>query len=118
MSDEVGGDVIGNATWTGHRLKDLLAAAGPSADADMVLSTSADGWTAGTPLTALTDVRDALLAVGINGDPLPLEHGYPVRMVVRACTDVSATKWVVSLEPPDSIARSALDLFDIGSIDA
>ena len=99
VSNEVGGDLVGNATWTGYRLKDLLAAAGPSADADMVLSTSADGWTAGTPLTALTDGRDAMLAVGMNGEPLPLEHGYPVRMVVPGLYGyVSATKWVVSLE--------------------
>lgn len=99
VSNDVGGDLVGNATWTGYRLKDLLAAAGPAADADMVLSTSADGWTAGTPLTALTDGRDAMLAVGMNGEPLPVEHGYPVRMVVPGLYGyVSATKWVVSLE--------------------
>lgn len=90
---DAGVNVVGNATWTGYRPKDLLAAAGPSADADMVLSSSADGWTAGTPLTALTDGRDALPAVGMNGDPLPLEHGYPVRMVVPGVYGyVSATK--------------------------
>jgi sulfite oxidase len=99
VSNEVGGDLVGNATWTGYRLGELLAAAGPSADADMVLSTSADGWTAGTPLAALTDGRDAMLAVGMNGEPLPVEHGYPVRMVVPGLYGyVSATKWVVSLE--------------------
>jgi sulfite oxidase len=99
VSNEVGGDLVGNATWTGYRISELLAAAGPSADADMVLSTSADGWTAGTPLTALTDGRDAMLAVGMNGEPLPVEHGYPVRMVVPGLYGyVSATKWVVSME--------------------
>ncbi|OZG30297.1 oxidoreductase [Williamsia sp. 1138] len=99
VSNSVGGDLVGNAKWTGYRLRDLLAAAGPAADADMVLSTSADGWTAGTPLAALTDGRDALLAVGMNGEPLPIEHGYPVRMVVPGLYGyVSATKWVVSLE--------------------
>lgn len=99
VSNSVGGDLVGNATWTGYRLQDLLAAAGPAADADMVLSTSADGWTAGTPLAALTDGRDAMLAVGMNGEPLPVEHGYPVRMVVPGLYGyVSATKWVVSLE--------------------
>jgi hypothetical protein len=65
----------------------------------MVLSTSADGWTASTPLEALTDGRDALLAVGMNGEPLPVEHGFPVRMVVPGLYGyVSATKWVVDLE--------------------
>ncbi|WP_431220753.1 molybdopterin-dependent oxidoreductase [Leifsonia xyli] len=99
VSNEVGGDLIGNATWLGYPIRHLLARAKPSADADMVLSTSQDGWTASTPLTALTDERNAILAVGMNGQPLPLEHGYPVRMVVPGLYGyVSATKWVVSLE--------------------
>ncbi|MGN7800662.1 molybdopterin-dependent oxidoreductase [Leifsonia sp. 22587] len=99
VSNEVGGDLIGNATWLGYPIRHLLARAKPSADADMVLSTSQDGWTASTPLEALTDERNAILAVGMNGSPLPLEHGYPVRMVVPGLYGyVSATKWVVSLE--------------------
>ena len=78
---------------------DLLALAGPKDGADMVLSRSADGWTAGTPLEALTDNRDALLAVGMNGEPLPLEHGFPVRLVVPGLYGyVSATKWVTELK--------------------
>ncbi|SEA94427.1 molybdopterin-dependent oxidoreductase [Leifsonia sp. 21MFCrub1.1] len=99
VSNEVGGDLIGNATWLGYPIRHLLARAKPSADADMVLSTSQDGWTASTPIEALTDERNAILAVGMNGRPLPLEHGYPVRMVVPGLYGyVSATKWVVSLE--------------------
>ncbi len=99
VSNEVGGDLIGNATWTGYRLRDLLAMAGPSDDADMVLSSSSDGFTAGSPIEALTDERDSLLAVAMNGKPLPIEHGYPARMVVPGLYGyVSATKWVVSLE--------------------
>ncbi|MFD0927350.1 molybdopterin-dependent oxidoreductase [Williamsia deligens] len=99
VSNEVGGDLIGTARWTGYRLRDLIAMAGPSSDADMVLSTSADGFTAGTPIEALTDDRGSLLAVGMDGAPLPVEHGYPARMVVPGLYGyVSATKWVVSLE--------------------
>jgi hypothetical protein len=65
----------------------------------MVLSTSIDGFTAGTPLDALTDTRNALLAVGLNGEPLPVEHGYPARLVVPGLYGyVSATKWVVDME--------------------
>jgi Oxidoreductase molybdopterin binding domain len=68
-------------------------------DADMVLSTSIDGFTAGTPVEALTDGRGALLAVGLNGQPLPIEHGYPARLVVPGLYGyVSATKWVVEME--------------------
>ena len=55
VSNEVGGDLIGNAVWLGLPIRQLLAEAGPQAGADMVLSTSEDGWTAGTPLAALTD---------------------------------------------------------------
>jgi len=98
VSNPVGGDLISNAVWRGYRVADLLARAGISPDADMVLSTSVDGWTAGTPVDALTS-RDALLAVGMNGQPLPIEHGYPARLVVPGLYGyVSATKWVVDLE--------------------
>ena len=99
VSNPVGGDLISNATWTGYRVRDLLAAAGIHRDADMVLSTSIDGFTVGTPVDALTDDRDALLAIGMNGEPLPTEHGYPARLVVPGLYGyVSATKWVVDIE--------------------
>ncbi|MBF6081275.1 molybdopterin-dependent oxidoreductase [Nocardia cyriacigeorgica] len=99
VSNEVGGDLAGNALWTGYPLAELLAEAGPEPGADMVLSRSSDGFTASTPLAALTDGRDALLAVGMNGAPLPVSHGYPARLVVPGLYGyVSATKWVVELE--------------------
>jgi len=99
VSNPVGGELISNATWIGYRVADLLREAGIASDADMVLSTSIDGWTAGTPVQALTDDRDSLLAIGMNGVPLPVEHGYPARLVVPGLYGfVSATKWVVDLE--------------------
>lgn len=99
VSNNVGGDLIGNARWLGWPVRELLAQAGPQPGADMVLSRSADGWTAGTPLDVLTDGRDALLAIGMNGEPLPLEHGFPVRLVVPGLYGyVSATKWVTELK--------------------
>lgn len=99
VSNEVGGDLIGNAWWSGVRLADLLAEAGPLPDADAVLQTSDDGWTCGTPLEALTDDRNAMLAVGMNGDPLPIDHGFPVRTLVPGLYGyVSACKWVVDME--------------------
>ncbi|WP_280330623.1 molybdopterin-dependent oxidoreductase [Nocardia wallacei] len=99
VSNPVGGDLIGNARWLGYRLDELLAEARPHPDADMVLSRSVDGFTAGSPLAALTDGRDALLAVGMNGEPLPVRHGYPARLVVPGLYGyVSATKWVTELE--------------------
>ncbi|WP_417563443.1 molybdopterin-dependent oxidoreductase [Microbacterium sp.] len=99
VSNEVGGDLIGNAKWLGYPIRNLLARAGPHADADMVLSTSVDGFTASTPLPVLTDDRAAILAIAMNDAPLPTEHGFPVRMVVPGLYGyVSATKWVVDLE--------------------
>ena len=100
VSNEVGGNLIGNAKWLGYPIRHLLARARPSASADMVLSHSSDGFTASTPLSVLQeDDRNAILAVGMNGDPLPPEHGYPVRMVVPGLYGyVSATKWVVELQ--------------------
>ena len=99
VSNEVGGDLIGNARWLGWPVRELLAMAGPKPDADMVLSRSSDGFTASTPLEVLRDNRDALLAVGMNGEPLPLEHGFPVRMIVPGLYGyVSATKWLTELK--------------------
>jgi DMSO/TMAO reductase YedYZ molybdopterin-dependent catalytic subunit len=99
VSNPVGGKLISTGVWTGYRAADLLAVARVHADADMMLSTSIDGFTAGTPVEALTDGRDALLAVGLNGQPLPIEHGYPARLVVPGLYGyVSATKWVVEME--------------------
>lgn len=99
VSNPVGGNLAGNAKWLGVPLRDVLKMARPQPGADMVLSTSEDGFSASTPLEVLQDGRDAMLAIAMNGEPLPLEHGYPVRMVVPGLYGfVSATKWVVDLE--------------------
>jgi len=99
VSQPVGGPYVGNATWIGVRTKDLLDRVGVKDGADAVKSTSVDGMTIGTPLAALTDDRDAMLAIAMNGEPLPLEHGFPVRMVVPGLYGyVSATKWLEELE--------------------
>ncbi|MGN6425877.1 MAG: molybdopterin-dependent oxidoreductase [Leifsonia sp.] len=100
VSNEVGGNLVGSARWLGVPVRDVLALTRPRRGADMVLSRSIDGFTASTPLEALTDPgRDAILAVGMNGEPLPLEHGFPVRMVVPGLYGyVSATKWLTELK--------------------
>lgn len=99
VSNPVGGNLAGNAKWLGLPIREVLKRARPKEGADMVLSTSIDGFSASTPLEVLQDDRDAILAIGMNGEPLPLEHGYPVRMVVPGLYGfVSATKWVVDLE--------------------
>ncbi|MCC2592809.1 molybdopterin-dependent oxidoreductase [Tessaracoccus sp. OS52] len=99
VSNYVGGDLVGNAVWTGLPVRELLARAGVEDGADMVLSTSVDGFTAGTPLVAMTDDRNALLAVAMNGEALPAQHGFPVRLVVPGLYGyVSATKWVTELK--------------------
>lgn len=100
VSNPVGGDLLGNAVWLGVPIRELLEEAGVKAGADAVKSTSADGWTAGTPLPSLLDAdRNALIALGMNGEPLPLAHGFPARMVVPGLYGyVSATKWLVDLE--------------------
>ncbi|MDD9206422.1 molybdopterin-dependent oxidoreductase [Georgenia sp. 10Sc9-8] len=99
VSNEVGGDLVGNARWLGIPVRDVLSRAGVQEAADMVLSRSTDGFSASTPLAAMTDDRNALIAVGMNGEPLPPEHGYPVRLVVPGLYGyVSATKWLAELE--------------------
>ncbi len=99
VSNEVGGSLIGNARWLGWPVREVLELAGVKGGADMVLSRSVDGFTAGTPLEAMTDQRDALIAVGMNGEALPVEHGFPVRLVVPGLYGfVSATKWLSELK--------------------
>ena len=99
VSNEVGGDLIGNTVWGGVPIKGILEEVGIKDGADALLSTSDDGWTCGTPLAALTDGRDAILALTMNGEPLPIAHGFPVRQVVPGLYGyVSATKWVTEWE--------------------
>lgn len=100
VSNEVGGPLISNATWLGVDLVDLLDEAGVRAGAEQMYATSVDGWTCGTPANvALDPQRGAMLAIGMNGEPLPIEHGFPARIVIPGLYGyVSATKWVESLE--------------------
>jgi DMSO/TMAO reductase YedYZ molybdopterin-dependent catalytic subunit len=99
VSNTVGGPYCGNARWLGAPLAPLLRRAGVQAGADQILSTSFDGMTIGTPVEAVLDGRQAMLAVAMNGQTLPVEHGFPCRMLVPGLYGyVSATKWVVDLE--------------------
>ena len=99
VSNPVGGPYTGNARWLGARLAPLLRQAGVQRGADQILSTSTDGMTIGTPVEAVLDGRQAMLAVAMNGQTLPIEHGFPCRMLVPGLYGyVSATKWVVDLE--------------------
>ncbi|WP_043513469.1 MULTISPECIES: molybdopterin-dependent oxidoreductase [unclassified Actinoplanes] len=99
VSNEVGGDLIGNALWLGTPIKALIDEADPLPGADQAVQRSTDGWTCGTPTAVLRDGRDALLAIGMNGEPLPVDHGFPVRMVVPGLYGyVSACKWITEIE--------------------
>ncbi len=98
VSNPVGGDLVGNALWQGVLLKPLLEEAGLQTGAEQVVSRSIDGWTCGSPIEAIMDGRDAMLAFGMNGEPLPAQHGFPVRIVVPGLFGyVSATKWVTDI---------------------
>ena len=99
VSNPVDGPYIGNAKWLGASLAAVLREAGIKAGADQLLCTSVDGFTSGTPVQTVMDGRDALLAVAMNGQPLPVAHGFPARMVVPGLYGyVSATKWVTDIE--------------------
>ncbi|MEU7822585.1 molybdopterin-dependent oxidoreductase [Catellatospora sp. NPDC049133] len=99
VSNEVGGPYVGNARWLGVPLAPLLRAAGVQAGADQIVARGADGITIGTPVATVLDGRDAMLALGMNGRPLPAEHGFPVRMLTPGLYGyVGAAKWITSLE--------------------
>ncbi len=97
VSNPIGGDLIGTARWLGTPLLPLLERAGIEPGADQLFSTSVDGWTCSTPLDGLAE-REPLLAIGMNGEPLPIEHGFPVRMIIPGLYGfISATKWVTRI---------------------
>jgi len=100
VSNRVGGDLVGNALWTGVHLREVLAMAGIQAGASQIVGRSADGWTAGFPTEHAQDpARDPMIALLMNGLPLPVEHGYPARLIVPGLFGyVSATKWLTEIE--------------------
>jgi DMSO/TMAO reductase YedYZ molybdopterin-dependent catalytic subunit len=108
VSNRVGGDLIGNARWTGVRLRDVLDLAGVREDATQLVGRSVDGWTAGMPISWIMDPdREPMIAVGMNGAPLPRQHGFPARLIVPGLYGyVSATKWLSELE------LTTMDAFD------
>jgi DMSO/TMAO reductase YedYZ molybdopterin-dependent catalytic subunit len=108
VSDPVQGPYVGNARWLGASLASLIREARPRAGADQILATSTDGFTCGTPVQTVLDGRHALLAVAMNGQPLPVEHGFPVRAVVPGLYGyVSATKWITDIKLTTFAAETA-----------
>ncbi len=98
VSNEVGGGLLGSARWLGVRLDDLLDEARVDPAADQIVGRSVDGYTCGFPTSTL-DGRDALVAIGMNGEPLSIERGFPARLVVPGLYGyVSATKWLTEIE--------------------
>ena len=99
VSNEVGGDLVGNAVWQGVPLIELLDEAGVQPGATQIASRSVDGWSCGFPTEAAYDGRTALVAIAMNGEPLPVAHGFPARLVVSGLYGyVSATKWLSEIE--------------------
>lgn len=99
VSNPIGGDLVGNALWTGVRLVEILDRAGVHPDATQIVGRSVDGWTAGFPTAAAYDGRDPLIAIGMNRDVLPASHGFPARLIVPGLYGyVSATKWLKEIE--------------------
>jgi DMSO/TMAO reductase YedYZ molybdopterin-dependent catalytic subunit len=100
VSNEVGGDLVGNAKWTGVRLRDVLELAGVREGATQLVGRAVDGWTAGMPTAWILDeAREPLIAVRMNDEPLPRDHGFPARLIVPGLYGyVSATKWLSELE--------------------
>jgi DMSO/TMAO reductase YedYZ molybdopterin-dependent catalytic subunit len=102
VSNEIGGDLIGTARWQGVLLRDLLEEAGVEPGGTQVFSTSVDGWTCGFPTELALDGRNAMVAIGMNGEPLPVRHGFPARLIVPGLYGyVSSTKWLARIELND-----------------
>ncbi len=98
VSNLIGGNLVGNARWLGFPLRELLDEAGVADGADQVVGRSADDYTGGFPVEAAYD-RDAIVAIGMNGEPLPIDHGFPVRLVVPGLYGyIASVKWLTEVE--------------------
>ena len=107
VSNEVGGDLVGNAVWLGVPLPEILERAGVQEGATQIVGRSVDAFTTGFPTAVAFDGRPAIVAIGMNGEPLPAIHGFPARLVVPGLYGyVSATKWIKEIE------LTTLDAFD------
>ncbi len=100
VSNKVGDHLVGNALWQGVRLREVLAKAGVRQGATQIVGRSVDGFTVGFPTEwAMDPAREPMIAIGMNGQPLPLEHGFPARLIVPGLYGyVSATKWLAEIE--------------------
>ena len=99
VSNDIGGDLIGNARWLGVPLSEILDEVAPDPAADQLASESEDGWTCGFPTKLARDGRNAIIALGMNGEPLPYSHGFPARLIIPGIYGyVSATKWLKRIE--------------------
>ena len=95
VSNRVGGRLVGNAVWEGVPLREVLDASGVQAGADQISGRSVDDWASGFPTELAYDGRVAMIAVTMNGEPLPVKHGFPARLVIAGLYGyVSATKWL------------------------
>jgi DMSO/TMAO reductase YedYZ molybdopterin-dependent catalytic subunit len=108
VSNEVGGRLAGTARWLGIPLGAFLRENGIQSRSDQLVCRSSDGMTIGAPTRSALEVEDAMIAFGMNGEPLPVEHGFPVRMIIPGLYGyVSACKWMVGIE------ASTYDAFDV-----
>lgn len=94
---------VGNATWTGVPLKTLLEAAGLLPGATSIAIAAEDGYVFGDlPLASILARNDILLAYTMNGQSLPLEQGYPLRLVVPGAGGFNWVQWVTRIEVKQS----------------
>ncbi len=104
ISNEVGGDLISSSVWTGTRLKDILAEVGLKPGAQEIYMMAVDGFYESVSISEAMDDR-TLLVYEMNGQPLPAEHGFPLRIYIPNHFGMKQPKWLTSLEVIDHQAN-------------
>jgi DMSO/TMAO reductase YedYZ molybdopterin-dependent catalytic subunit len=104
ISNRVGGGLISNAHWKGVSLQQVIQAAGPKADIVQVVFHGADAYTDDISVE-LAMRPTTILAYEMNGEPLPMRHGFPLRMIVPGMVGEKSIKWLTQIELRDSTAK-------------
>ena len=101
ISNNVGGELMSTGSFTGVRLRDLLAMASPKTSGTWAAFKAVDGYAESLPMSLIQGAPEILVAYDLDGAPLPTSHGFPARMLIPGRYGMKGPKWLVSIDLVD-----------------